>query len=670
VSWQAAALVILALAIVAGFAWFERSRPSARIVAAVAALAALAVAGRVALAPIPNLVATTDVALLAGYTLGGGPGFAVGAIAGLVSNFWLGQGPWTPWQMAGWGMVGVGGAALARVSGRRLGRLQLAICAAVAGFAYGALLDLSVMVSYGGEQSLDRYLALSARGIPFNVIHAAGNFTLMLAAGPALVRMLDRYRDRFEFDWRDRPIGRIAGCIALALCLAAPLLAPPAGQARGGEGAAAKWLRAAQNRNGGYGTEPRDADSSVGMTGWAMLGLEASGINPLDVRRAGNTPVSYLRSNVAAITSTGDLERTIIALAGAGVEPRDFGSRDLVKELRNRRNRDGSYQQQVNLTAYAILAQRAAKVERSKLAKSAQWLRRIQNKNGGWGSVSGAVSEPDSTGAVVQALAAAPGGNKQIKAAVKWLRSSQHGTGGWSLTGGASSNTQSTAWAMQGLVAAGRNPGLFRPKGTSPYDYLKRRQRSDGHYEYSSSSDQTPVWVTAQGLAAAAGIEFPIAAVKRAPKKPKKDDSSSSGGSGSTGSGGYDYSGGGFGDYGGGTGYGNYGSGGYGSGGGGFGGYGSGSGLGSPGSGSGGGAHNGVNAGSGAGPITESEGVAPSGAERERIPAGDGGMTTTAAPDTPEDKFEAPSTPVLVGGLGGLTALLGVGFIWFTRRLP
>ena len=110
-SWQAAALVILALAIVAGFAWFERSRPSARIVAAVAALAALAVAGRVALAPIPNLVATTDVALLAGYTLGGGPGFAVGAIAGLVSNFWLGQGPWTPWQMAGWGMVGVGGAA-------------------------------------------------------------------------------------------------------------------------------------------------------------------------------------------------------------------------------------------------------------------------------------------------------------------------------------------------------------------------------------------------------------------------------------------------------------------------------------------------------------------------------------------------------------------------------
>ena len=126
---------------------------------------------------------------------------------------------------------------------------------------------------------------------------------------------------------------------------------------------------------------------------------------------------------------------------------------------------------------------------------------------------------------MIQALAAAPGGNKQIKAAVKWLRSSQHGTGGWSLTGGASSNSQSTAWAVQGLVAAGKNPGTFRPKGTNPYDYLKKRQRSDGHYEYSSASDQTPVWVTAQGLAAAYSTEFPMKAVERAPKPPPKDQS-------------------------------------------------------------------------------------------------------------------------------------------------
>src|SRR5436190_12190831 len=221
-SWEAGVLAIVCLMLLAGFAWYERSRPPSQIVALVAALAAISVAGRVALSPIPNVVPSTDVALIAGYTLGGAPGFAVGALTGLVSNFWLGQGPWTPWMMAGWGMTGLLGAGLAAVSRRRIGRLQLAIVCALAGFAYGALLDLSVMVGYGGEQSLDRYLAISARGVPFNVAHAAGNFALALAAGPAMVRMLMRYRRRFEFAWKRGPRAPTAkGAAAGAACAVA-----------------------------------------------------------------------------------------------------------------------------------------------------------------------------------------------------------------------------------------------------------------------------------------------------------------------------------------------------------------------------------------------------------------------------------------------------------------
>jgi len=641
-SWQLASLIVLAVAIAGGFAWFERSRPPARIVAAVAALAALGVAGRIALAPIPNVVATTDVALLAGYALGGGPGFAVGALSGLVSNFWLGQGPWTPWQMAGWGLVGVGGAVLARVSGRRLGRWQLALWAAFAGFAYGALLDLSVMVSYGGEQSLDRYLALSARGIPFNVAHAAGNFTLMLAAGPAMVRMLDRYRDRFEFAWREGPLGRTALCLLLALCLAAPALAPADADARAGGSAAKSWLIKAQNKNGGFGTD-RGVDSSVGMTGWAMLGMESAGLNPKDSKRAGNTPVDYLRRNAASISSTGDLERTILALVGADVNPRSFAGRDLVGELRDRQNRDGSYQQQVNLTAFAILAMKAGGVEKKKMKKPAKWLRSAQNKNGGWGSVDGGPSEPDSTGAVLQALEVGPGSARQIDAGVKWLRNAQHGTGGWSLTKRASSNTQSTAWAVQGIVATGRNPGMFKPQGANPFDYLKKRQQDDGSYEYSSKSGQTPVWVTAQGLSAAFETSFPISPVPRLPKPERKPDDGGNG-DGST--------------YPDATGTGNYDPGI------------SSTGLGDlyPGSGTGkGDGKGGADAGQGIPGVSD----ATTEEGRQRIPANSGlEAETTSADDSGEDNFEAPATPVLLGGLGGLSAALGAGFVWFRRRLP
>ena len=60
-AWQVAIFAGLALIVVGGFAWYERSRPPAQIVALVAALAALAVAGRLVLAPIPNVVATTDI---------------------------------------------------------------------------------------------------------------------------------------------------------------------------------------------------------------------------------------------------------------------------------------------------------------------------------------------------------------------------------------------------------------------------------------------------------------------------------------------------------------------------------------------------------------------------------------------------------------------------------
>ena len=464
VSWQAGVFAMLALVLIGGFAWFERSRPSARIVAAVAALAALGVAGRLVLAPIPNVVATTDVALLAGYTLGGGPGFAVGALSGLVSNFWLGQGPWTPWQMAGWGMVGVGGAMLAGLSGRRLGRWGLAGAGAIAGLAYGALLDLSVMVSYGGEQSLDRYLALSARGIPFNIAHAAGNAALMLAAGPAMVRMLDRYRERFEVRWSDAAArARRRGHRRRALRRPAAALASRRVGEERQDGRARLAGRRPERRRRLRDLHRRRLERRDDRLGDARA--RGGGPEPGGRDRGGKTPVQYLRSNRASITSTADLERTILALEGAGVDSRNFSGRDLVGELRDRQAKDGSFEHQVNLTAFAILAQRSARVPGSNFGKPAAWLRGIQNQNGGWGSLADAESEPDSTGAVLQALAVSPGGSNEVQRGGRWLGRSQHSDGGWSLTRGAAANSQSTAWAIQGLVAAGRDPANVDTKG-------------------------------------------------------------------------------------------------------------------------------------------------------------------------------------------------------------
>ncbi|MGC1852113.1 MAG: hypothetical protein WA687_06710, partial [Solirubrobacterales bacterium] len=222
-SWELASFLILGFVLIAGFAWYERSRPTSQVVALVAALAALAIAGRIAFAAFPNVKPTTDIVIFAGFALGPAPGFAVGALTALVSNFWFGQGPWTPWQMAGWGLCGILGAGLATVH-PRANRFVLAFVCALAGIAYGALLNFSLMATYGGDLSMQRFLALESRAVPFDAAHAIGNAALALIAGPAMVRMLIRFRERFE--WRTPAVASV-----LVLMLAAASVLPARAEA-------------------------------------------------------------------------------------------------------------------------------------------------------------------------------------------------------------------------------------------------------------------------------------------------------------------------------------------------------------------------------------------------------------------------------------------------------
>jgi energy-coupling factor transport system substrate-specific component len=634
VTWQIATFSLLVLVLVGGVWWYERSRPPARLVAMVAALAALAVAGRLVLAPIPNVVATTDVALLTGYSLGAAPGFAVGALAAPISNIWLGQGPWTAWQAAGWGLVGLAGAWIAIVTARRLGRLGLAVVCALAGFAYGALLDLSVMVTYGGEQSLDRFLALSGRGLPFNVAHAAGNFAIAFAAGPALVRMISRYRTRTEFSWRP------AGALPLAMVLLAAALALSAAVPEPARGdAAAGWLERSQNEDGGFAAA-RGQPSSPAMTGWAMLGLEAAGVNPLDVRRHGNSPVAYLREEVDRIETATDLERTILALVGAGLDPRQFEGRDLVARLGRQHDRDGSVDGQVNITAFSVLAMRAAGADPGGVRRAIGWLRRAQGENGGWGFQPRAPSDPDSTGAALQAIAAAGGGGGTAAAGVRYLRQSQTRSGGFALATSGVVNAQSTAWAVQGLLAADAGGRPVR----RALAYLDSVRASDGHFRYSRSSDQTPVWVTSQALLAVSEAPFPLAAVAR---DPGARGAAEPGGGSGTGAEAPSVAGASGGDP---------------------------SPASSPvpddspGGGAGGGGRGEDEEKSRETRKASGEPAAPAEATRSERRAPEAGSTTASAPE-PEDS-DSPTAPYVAAGLAGLALALGAGFLWYRRRLP
>jgi hypothetical protein len=287
---------------------------------------------------------------------------------------------------------------------------------------------------------------------------------------------------------------------------------------------AVRYLERAQNADGGFGGAPGQGSSQL-ITGWTVLGLEAAGRHPLDVIRDGHTPVDYIRSRVGELNDTGELERTILALRGAGLGARSFAGRDLVAELLRRRRGDGSFAGLANWTAFGIMALRATgRAARSAaIAKSAAWLARQQGSDGGFSFSSGGASFVDETGAALQGLAAAGRGRgPPARAALRWLRSAQNADGGFGQGKGYGSNAQSTAWAVQGIVAARGRQSEFRRDGRTPLAYLESLQQADGSFRYSRSSAQTPVWVTAQVVAALRRKPFPLRTPPRRRARPSR----------------------------------------------------------------------------------------------------------------------------------------------------
>lgn len=192
VSPDEAALALLVLAgclLVAGVSWLESGPDAVREITLVATLAAVAAAGRVLLAAVPGVQPVTVIVVAAGAALGPRAGFATGALAAFVSNLFLGQGPWTPWQMLGWGACGLAGALLRSLIRHRI---PFAATCFVLGFAFSALMDVWLWLSFW-PHTWESLAVVFGRGVWFQAAHAIGNVVIALAIGPELRRLLERY---------------------------------------------------------------------------------------------------------------------------------------------------------------------------------------------------------------------------------------------------------------------------------------------------------------------------------------------------------------------------------------------------------------------------------------------------------------------------------------------
>ena len=166
------ALLMLLEGMLPFFLAFEGRRPGAREVTLLACLCALGVAGRAAFFMLPQAKPVLALTILAGVALGGESGFLVGGVTMLVSNILFGQGPWTPWQMFGMGIVGFLAGVLARTGWLRRSRGSLCAFGAVSAILiYGGILNTASALMAAGELNRGVLLTYYLAGFPMDCVH-------------------------------------------------------------------------------------------------------------------------------------------------------------------------------------------------------------------------------------------------------------------------------------------------------------------------------------------------------------------------------------------------------------------------------------------------------------------------------------------------------------------
>lgn len=191
-------VVVAVLSCVPFFAAFERKEQGTIKLVMLAAMIGLSVAGRLVFAAIPGFKPVTALVVLCAIYFGGEAAFMTGALTALISNFYFGQGPWTPFQMFAWGMLGF-------VAGMMAEKLQkskvmLSIYGAFAGVFFSLVMDVWTTLWWDGSFNAARYLTNIAAALPLTLEYAISNVIFLLLLAKPIGTMLERIKLKYGIE--------------------------------------------------------------------------------------------------------------------------------------------------------------------------------------------------------------------------------------------------------------------------------------------------------------------------------------------------------------------------------------------------------------------------------------------------------------------------------------
>ena len=177
---------------------FEGRKPQAREIIVIAVLCAIAVAGRSAFFMLPQFKPVVAMVIIAGVAFGGEAGFFVGSATGFVSNMFFGQGPWTPWQMFAFGVIGFLAGILFRKGLLCRSPISLAAFGGITTFiVYGGIMNPASVIMWQPNPTGEMFLLAYLQGIPFDLVHTAATVFFLIIISRPMLEKLDRIKVKY-----------------------------------------------------------------------------------------------------------------------------------------------------------------------------------------------------------------------------------------------------------------------------------------------------------------------------------------------------------------------------------------------------------------------------------------------------------------------------------------
>lgn len=191
-------LLILIETMLPFFMAFEKKKPRARELVIISVLCAIAVSGRAAFFMLPQFKPVAAIVILAGLAFGSETGFLVGAVSGFVSNFFFGQGPWTPWQMVAFGLIGFVAGILFRYGFLRKTKLNLCVFGFLATLLiYGGIVNLSSVMMWQAAITKEMVASAYLAALPFDLAHAASTSFFLWCIAEPMMEKLERVKIKY-----------------------------------------------------------------------------------------------------------------------------------------------------------------------------------------------------------------------------------------------------------------------------------------------------------------------------------------------------------------------------------------------------------------------------------------------------------------------------------------